>query len=55
LAISPRIGLGGRDDVGSARRVVDGLAKSGDFAAQTFAGDEAGGIVGAAIDLQATG
>ena len=36
-------------------RVVDRLVDAGDLAAQAFAGDQAGGVVGAAVDPQAAG
>ena len=45
--------FGGADDVGRAVGVVDGGGDAGLFGLEGFAGDEACGVVGAAVDLQA--
>jgi hypothetical protein len=44
-----------RDDVAGALRVVHRLRDPGDLAAEAFAGDQAGGVIGAAVDPQAAG
>src|SRR5690606_35295935 len=44
--------LGGGDDVAGALGVAHGGHDSGLLGAEVLAGDEAGGIVGAAVDLQ---
>ena len=47
--------FGGGDDVAGALGVVDRLLDAGHLAAQRLAGDQAGRVVGAAVDPQAAG